>query len=301
MSERFGSYELLRPLGSGGYSDVYLARNIDAGPEAPLVALKRFRRSATASKGSLRKLEREIALGQRLLHPNLVRTFELAQLEGEYFATLEYVPGKSLREVLGAWGAPLPWGTACFIVSEAAKGLHFLHSMRKDSGEPDGWIHTDVSARNLLLGEDGQVKVTDFGLALPATFVPRSSGPHLVRTNMAPEQVLAQPATPRTDVFALGLVLSEALTGQRPHAAAEEEARRRAILEEPPLPPSQLRPEIPRSVDEVVVKALSKNPDGRFESAWALHEALEACRGVAGEALSVSALLRPTTSRDIVG
>jgi serine/threonine-protein kinase len=264
---RIRGYEVQEVLGRGGVGVVYKAwqlrlnravalKMLLAGPYARPEELERFRREAEAVAG--------------LRHANVVQVYDVGDLDGRPYFTMEYVEGGSLAEKLA--GAPQPAAQAAALVDTLAEAIQFAHH--------SGIIHRDLKPANILLTADGTPKVTDFGLArhlergggLTLTGVPLGTPSY-----MAPEQGRGQwdSVGPATDVYALGAILYELLTGRPPFRSETAAATLQQVLTEDPVPPSQLNPRVPRDLETICLKCLHKEPPRRYASAQALAEDLQ--------------------------
>jgi serine/threonine protein kinase len=258
-----GRYELLRPLAVGGMAEVYLARRRAAGVEKWLV-VKRMR-PETARSPRLRELfVREARLSMSLVHQNIVPVFDFGKVDDEVFLAMERVEGKDLGVSLArAASHRLPPLLAAFVAAECCQALDYAHRRKGPDGVALGIVHRDVTPRNVLLSWSGEVKLTDFGIAALAGDVPsRLLGtPHY----MAPEQARKEAVDPRADIYAIGLVLREAVSGICPRPGTDHEttlnaARRAELL---PWPSAGTAPEPPSSAFAVGsgIHALTLEPD----------------------------------------
>jgi serine/threonine protein kinase len=276
MDRRFlGTYALERRLGVGGMGEVWLARRA-----GQLVVVKTLLPHLAHDAELITMFEDEARIASRLDHPNVCRAFGLERADGVHFLALEYVPGGDLRALAKACaqrGLPLPPELACRIVADAAAGLHYAHSLRDPRGQPYGIVHRDVSPQNILVTPLGAVKVIDFGVA-KATGRAQRTAPGVLKGKleyMSPEQVASREVDARSDVFALGIVLHELLTGENPfkgESDASTLARLRACVVPPP---SSVEPRVPGTLDELVLRALSKDRERRFQSAGELRRAID--------------------------
>jgi len=293
MTQRLGGYEVEALIGRGGMADVFLAR-IPSGPRAGQpVALKRLLPALAGDARYVALFEAEARLVAQLHHPGIVEVLGAGRERGASWIAMEYVDGRDLARVLAACGArgifvPVPF--ALFLAHEVALALDHAHRARDASGRPLGIVHCDVSPSNVFLSRAGEVKLGDFGVARAAGAAARAS---LGKVRyLAPEQLSGAAIGPRTDVFALGALLHELLTGHPafPEADAEEVARR--IIAGPRRPPSADRPEVPPEVDAVVLRALDPGAS-RTADAAAVARALEAHFDAAvGNPMAVAALVR---------
>lgn len=262
-------YEILGELGRGGMGVVYKARQ--AGLNR-VVALKMILGGGHAGEQGVNRFLAEAEALAQLEHPNLVRLYEVGQQQGLPFFTLEFVSGGSLTKKLA--GTPLPPTVAAGLVKQLADGMHYAHER--------GIVHRDLKPANVLMTKSSPSvpKITDFGLARR---VDGSSG--LTATGailgtpsyMAPEQAegKGKEAGPATDIYALGAVLYECLTGRPPFKAATPMETMLQVATEEPVPPSRLLPKMPRDLETICLKCLEKSPDRRYETAQALADDLD--------------------------
>jgi serine/threonine-protein kinase len=223
----------------------------------------------------------EARLAAQLNHPNIVQIFDFGEAEGSYFLAMEYIDGPNLRALMRrahALGRPLPLPHCARIIAAACEGLAYAHEYADPAtGEPVRLIHRDVSPDNILLARTGAVKVVDFGIAKAANQV------HQTRVGtlkgkvpyMAPEQLKNEPLDLRIDVYALGIVLYELVTGRKPYEANSEVALMQAILFEPFTPLSARRPDVPEPLQRIIEKALAKDREVRYLSCRELQADLE--------------------------
>ncbi len=286
--QRIGErYELRRAIGIGGMARVYLAHDHRLNRE---VAAKILDPALAADPTFVERFRREAQASAALNHPNIVTIFDTGATEDSYFIAMEYVPGPNLKEVLQARG-PLPEADALAIGAQIAAALATAHH--------HGLIHRDIKPHNVLLAPDHRVKVTDFGIAraagassLTATQAVMGSAQYL-----SPEQALHQPVDGRSDLYSLGIVLYELLTGNPPFAGDSLVAV--AMMQVHTQPPSlrALRPDLAPETEAVVMRALEKDPAARFPTADAMRDALDAARQrVLGAREMTAALLLPPQS-----
>ncbi len=331
--ETLGRYQLLERIGVGGMAEVFKAKSLGVEGFEKQLVVKRILPRLAENPAFVRMFVHEAKLAVRLSHANIVQVFDLGRVDtGEgraasYFIAMEHVAGVDLASALTrivqrrrgesrageATPAGLPIGAAVFIVGEVAKALDHAHRRLDEKGRPLGIVHRDISPHNILLSWDGDVKVTDFGIARAneATLEPADSLHETVSNEvsavrvsgkvafMSPEQARGETTDARSDLFSLGVVLYQLLTGDNPFAARTESetARRVAASEYPPL--AVVRPDVPVELATLVDRLLKKNPGERFASAAELFEELLAFVYTAGErfgAGDLAALLAPLQS-----
>ncbi len=277
--ETFGRYRIEKWLASGGMGDLFVAvENGPAGFERRVV-IKRILPHLARNETFVQRFLDEARIVAQLQHGNIVPVFETGVERGEYYIAMEYLPGWDLKTILDASrerGEPIPIPIALMIGVEVARGLAYAHRKEDDSGRPLGIIHRDVSPSNILVGRDGVVKITDFGIAKAAgklfesvTGMLQGKFPY-----MSPEQAAGLELDRRSDVFSLGVVLWEALTGRCLFDGDSDTAVLRQIQTLDPPPPSLSRPEVPEALDEVILKALRRDRRERYQVAEELEQAL---------------------------
>jgi serine/threonine protein kinase len=277
----FGRYELIRRIGLGGMAEVFLARQLGPMGFEKRVVLKRILPQFSEHQSFIDMFLSEARLAARVSHSNVVQIFELGQVGNQYFIAMEYVPGKDLALLLRVCkqlSISIPVEVACRLVMGICAGLQAAHSCVDDAGNPLVIIHRDVSPHNVLVSTDGTVKVADFGVAKLANAVGKTE-PGVVKGKinyMAPELFIENSAfDARVDVWAAGVILYQLLTQTLPFGRPADAATMHAILEESPVPPSQLRSEVPKTLDRILEKALAKPLKERFPTAVAFQIALE--------------------------
>ena len=227
----------------------------------------------------------EARVAGRIQHPNVVSTLDVVALDGELFLVMEYIEGESLARlirVMRASHSRLPLRVVGSIMTGALYGLHAAHEARSERGEELGIIHRDVSPQNVIVGVDGVARVLDFGIAKARgrTQTTRDGQVKGKLSYMPPEQILGEEIDRRVDVYAAGVVAWEALTCQRLFDGENEGVIVKKIVDSVLSPPSMFVPDLPARVDEVVMCALSRDPKGRFDTAWEFAVALEESLGL---------------------
>jgi eukaryotic-like serine/threonine-protein kinase len=292
-------FRLERSLGRGGMSDVYLAFDLR---RQAYVAAKLLREDLAEDPDFVRRFAREAEALARLDHPNIVRFYSFEQCAAQAFIVMDYVPGSTLSRRLREVAGPLPLNEVTHILRHVGAALHFAHH--------EGYIHRDVKPGNIMLREDGNVLLSDFGIARATESATATMGPAGTPAYMSPEQILGQELTPSADVYSLGVVLFEMATGQRPFSGdvgtgtSRIERVRDAHLHTDPPDPQQINPQLPRPAAAVILHALAKSVDRRFQSVASLVQAWEEALGLphelpaGGRLISGAAVMaRPRTER----
>jgi serine/threonine-protein kinase len=283
VPETIGRYRLCFELASGGMASVYLARTEGSPGFQKLVALKRIHPHLTAEKGYVDMFLDEARIASSITHPNVCSVFDFGEADGEYFIAMEYLNGEPLSRVrrrvmvnLDQRTAPELGARMAAIIAQACEGLHAAHELEDARGDSLNVVHRDVSAENLFVTYDGTVQVVDFGIAHARRRLHHTEAGQVKGTfpYMAPEQMTAAAVDRRVDVWALGVVLWELLTLRSLFLRDSDVNTMYAVLSSEIRPPSAFRPEIPAELDEIVLKALRRNPEERWESAREMGRAL---------------------------
>jgi serine/threonine-protein kinase len=269
---RIGRYELLHPLGTGGMAQVMVARTVNPGGVSRLVALKRILPRLAEDPTVVDQFQDEAKLGMQLSHPNLITFYDFGQAAGSYFIAMELVRGVDFDAVVYWRHGPLPHGLITAVLCQALAGLHAAHELKDEDGISLGLVHRDLSPHNMMVGFDGRVKVLDFGVAKmrdqrTVTLPGIVKGKPLY---MSPEQATAERIDRRSDLFAMGLILYEALVGKRAFDQGDDTKTMEAIVNDDlPRPPG-----ITDEFWQVIEVALAKAPDRRYRTALEMADAL---------------------------
>jgi serine/threonine-protein kinase len=282
MTRKFGPYEILDELKSGGMGAVLLARRRGPGAFEQLVAIKTIRPEYASTPAVRAMFLDEAAILARLNHPGVATVHDFGEEGGTLYMVMEYVAGIPFRDVGELRPPP---GVVARAIAEACRGLHAAHELRDHQGNVLGVVHRDISPDNLMLGYDGHVKVIDFGIALvknraaPVTEIGTVKGkpPY-----MSPEQVKNEPMDRRSDVFSLGVVAWEMLTGQGLFDGDSIYAIALAVEQQVIAPPSAIAGELPLGLDGAILNALDRDVASRTPTAAALAEQLEGVISAAG-------------------
>nr|WP_217440746.1 MULTISPECIES: serine/threonine-protein kinase [unclassified Myxococcus] len=282
ISNSLGSTKLniIRRLGQGGMAEVFLAKQVGVKGFEKFVVMKKILPQFAQNPEFVDMLFAEARANARLTHPNVVQTFDVGVSDGVAYILMEYVRGPDMKRLVNELrrkGMALPLEHALRIVAEVAAGLHYAHAYVDPAGIPHPVVHRDVSPHNVLISLDGAIKLSDFGIAKVAGEENTQAGVLKGKISyISPEAASGRTLDARNDVFALGVVLFELLTGQLPFRRDHDAATLNAIVRDPAPVPSQLRPQIPQDVSDLVLRALVKDPARRTPSAAAMREEIEA-------------------------
>ncbi|HZH04453.1 MAG TPA: protein kinase, partial [Myxococcaceae bacterium] len=267
-----GKYRLLRKLAVGGMAEVFLAKA--AGPRGfeKTLVIKRILPHLAADPAFVGLFLREAQVAGQLNHPNLVQVFDFGEFQDTYYLVMEFIDGPTLsmlRKGCEAAGERLPVSFCARIISQACEGLAYAHEFADpETGKPLELVHRDLSPDNILVSRSGVVKVVDFGVAKSAGAWQRTETGALKGkiAYMAPEQIRGTAVDRRADVYCLGVVLYELVTGRRPFDAPNEVGRMYATLNDPLPPVARYREDAPAALQQILERALAKSPEGRYAS-----------------------------------
>jgi TonB family protein len=285
--ERFGQYTLLERIAAGGMAEVWKARMRGVEGFQKTVAIKRILPHMTDNAEFVGMFIDEAKLAAQLSHPNIVHIYDLGKLGRDYYIAMEYVEGKDLRSLLNAGrqkGLYLPLSLCLLIASRVANALDYAHRKRDFENRELGLVHRDVSPQNVLLTYDGEVKLCDFGIAKAVSSASQTLMGALKGKlqYMSPEQAWGRPVDARSDLFSLGSVLFEMLTGERLFPGDSEISVLEAVRQGKVRSPRQVNPAVPKEVDDIVVRALAVAPQARFQTAGEMKQKLEAALAALG-------------------
>ncbi len=278
MPDLFGRYQLVERIAQGGMAEILLARPLSGTPKS--CAIKRILPQFSRDLQFVSMFIDEARITIGLNHKNIVQLYDFGQVDSTYFMAIEYVDGTDLAALLRHFvgrGAALPPIVAAWIVAQVAAGLGHAHGMVDARGASLGIVHRDVSPQNVLLSSGGEVKITDFGIAAARHKLTLTS-PGMVlgkAAYMAPEQAQGLPVDGSTDLWAMGVLLWECLTGQRLFAEDNPVATLQRVLGDTIVAPSTIRPGVPASLDHVVLTLLQRDRTRRPRSAEDVSLALE--------------------------
>src|SRR5262245_8540847 len=255
--EVFGRYALYEEIASGGMATVHFGRLLGPAGFARTVAIKRLHRQHAKDAAFVTMFLDEARLAARIHHPNVVSTLDVVSGGGELLVVMDYVHGESLSRLMR--DRPVPPPLAAAIMNGALHGLHAAHEAKNERGEPLSIVHRDVSPQNIIVGADGLARVLDFGIAKAVDRLASTRDEVLKGklSYMAPEQLLGNPATRQSDVYAASVVLWEALTGQRLFEGEQGEIISGVMNDRVP-PPSERVAEVPAALDDIVRRGMSR-------------------------------------------
>jgi TonB family protein len=275
---RLGRYTLLRPLGAGGMAELFLARADGIEGFSKLVALKRILPHKASNERFVRMFLNEARLVAGLDHPNIAQVYDIGQEDGDYFFAMEYVHGPDLRRILqAAPGHRLQLENVLHVAIGLCAGLHRAHEARDEAGRSLDIVHRDVSPSNVLVSYQGAVKLVDFGVAKAATIVSETHD-GIIKGKygyMSPEQCLGDPLTRQSDVFNVGILLWEMTVGRRLYKINGDLVTLQRIVYVDAPPPSRYVREYPPELERIVMRALSRDPVKRYQTAEQLQLELE--------------------------
>lgn len=279
IGERFGKYLLVGEIAVGGMAEIFLAVHKGVEGFVKVVVIKRVLPHLGNNPDFIRMFIEEARLEARLEHPNIVRTYEFGEVDGQYFSAMEYLPGEDLCKALHRLSISkqmMPIHVATGIATQLCAGLHFAHQFTDMDGHPLALVHRDINPANIMITYGGEVKIIDFGVAKSNTNTATLTGTIKGKVSyMPPEQVLGREVDHRADIFSAGVVLWEMLTGRPLFGRDNDAATLYAIMNAPIVPPSRIRPEVPTRLDKIAGRALARRPADRFETAEEMGAALD--------------------------
>lgn len=273
-------YEMTRKIADGGMGIVYEAIQRGAGQFKKMVAVKLIREEYSAIEEFQKNFIGEARLVADLIHTNIVQTYHLGQTGGQYFMVMEFVNGVNLEQFLDkhrTTGMAVPVDLAAFIISRIARGLAYAHSKRDADGRRLSIVHRDIGPKNIMIAYEGDVKLTDFGIAKALDLMYNEEGKVIAGKDeyLSPEQASYAVTDERADLFPLGIVLTEILLGRNIFRAPDRMESRRNILSMPIPKFSTLRPDIDEKLEVILQKALQRDRDKRYQTAYDMLNDLE--------------------------
>jgi len=281
----FGKFLLMGLIARGGMAEVYRAKlrafgTGDSTESEDILAIKCMRPALAKETRFVEMFIREGKLAVLLDHESIVRTLEIGRVEGRYFIAMEYIGGKDLTQVLRRCqesNQRIPVPHACFVAACMAEGLHYAHTRADNEGRILNIVNRDVSPSNVRINYEGQVKLLDFGIAQAMLKFTSEIGVLKGKFSyMSPEQIRGMPVDARTDVFSTGIILHEMLTTEKLFRGDTEFALMEKVRKAEVPPPSKFNRRVPEALDRIVMKALARDLDDRYQSARQLADELSA-------------------------
>ncbi|MCA9671520.1 MAG: PEGA domain-containing protein [Myxococcales bacterium] len=284
----FGKYYLLERINVGGMAEVFRAKAYGVEGFERLLAVKRILPNIAEDEEFIEMFIDEAKIAVQLNHANIAQIFDLGKVDDSYFIALEYIHGKDLRAIFDrcrSLSQPMPIPQACFIIMKVCEGLDYAHNKRDSSGSEMHLVHRDVSPQNVLISYEGEVKLVDFGIAKAAGKASKTQAGILKGKfgYMSPEQVRGLPLDRRSDIFSVGIVLYELLTGERLFLGESDFSTLEKVRNVEILPPSTYNRKIGEELEQIVLKALAKDVEDRYQNAIDLHDDLQAYMYSSGE------------------
>lgn len=277
--ETFGPYVIHETLGVGGMATVHRAERTGPDGYTKQIALKRMLPALADSDEGLSYFLREAKLASYLRHANVASTFEVGEIRGTYFIAMELIEGKSLHSIMhrcAETATPMPLTIALAILLQILDALDYAHNLTDHTGQPLGIIHRDVSPSNIIVADTGVAKLIDFGIAKASAAGMQTMNLTLKGkwAYMAPEYVELGEIDTRADIFAAGILAHEMLVGRALFSADDDLATLERLRTMAVPPPSQANPSVPPELDHIVMAALARDPDQRWQQASAMRNAL---------------------------
>ncbi len=261
-----GTYQITEKIGSGGMADVYKAWDIE---KETYVAIKVLKNEYTENAEFVRRFKREATAMYNIRHKNIVRVYEMGMYEGMYYIAMEYIEGITLKNIIKKHGA-LPTDVCVFVAEQICDALGYAHNM--------GIIHRDIKPQNIIVVDDWTIKIVDFGIARDVSASTMTfMGPNVLGSvhYISPEQAKGEYVDQKSDLYSLGIVLYEMLTGELPFEGDTTVTVALKHINEEVRKPSDVDPMLPESLSKVVMKAVQKNPEYRYASAPLMKDDLE--------------------------
>jgi eukaryotic-like serine/threonine-protein kinase len=270
---RFGKYTLLNRIAVGGMAEIFLARQEGLEGFEKTICIKRIRPHLSSQPNFVRMFLNEAKLAAQLNHPNIVQIYDLGRINESYFIAMEYISGRDMSRIIPKAeraGIPFPMIYALRIASNVCEGLYYAHTKTDAYGNPLNVVHRDITPENILVGFNGTVKIVDFGIAKANSTLEQTRAGEIKGklSYMSPEQCMGGQLDSRSDVFSLGSVVYEWITGYKLFTGENEMAILKSIIDGKIYPPSYFKEDVPEAVERILMKALEKDRDKRYQTAW---------------------------------
>jgi eukaryotic-like serine/threonine-protein kinase len=276
----FGKYTLIDRIAVGGMAEIFLARQTGPDGFEKTIVIKRIRPHLSKQSSFVRMFLNEAKLAAQLDHPNIVQIYDLGRIGESYYIAMEYIFGRDMRRIIpkaDSLGIPFPMVYALKIASSVCEGLYYAHQKADPYGNPLNVVHRDISPENVFVSFDGTVKILDFGIAKAANQIVQTDAGDIKGklSYMSPEQCRGMSLDCRSDLFSLGVVLFEWLTGFRLFTGDSEVAIMKSIIEARIYAPSYFKADIPKPVEEILMRTLEKDRARRYQTAWEMQYAID--------------------------
>jgi eukaryotic-like serine/threonine-protein kinase len=270
---RFGKYTLLNRIAVGGMAEIFLARQEGLEGFEKTICIKRIRPHLSSQANFVRMFLNEAKLAAQLNHPNIVQIYDLGRINDSYFIAMEFISGRDMSRIVPKAeraNIPFPMIYALRIASSVCEGLYYAHTKTDAFGNTLNVVHRDVTPENILVSWDGTMKIVDFGIAKANTQIEQTRAGEIKGklSYMSPEQAMGKQLDARSDLFSLGAVLYEWVTGYKLFTGENEMAILRSIIDGKIYPPSYFKEDVPEHVERILMKALEKDRERRYQSAW---------------------------------
>jgi serine/threonine-protein kinase len=270
---RFGKYTLLNRIAVGGMAEIFLARQEGLEGFEKTICIKRIRPHLSSQANFVRMFLNEAKLAAQLNHPNIVQIYDLGRINDSYFIAMEYIGGRDMSRIVPKAeraGIPFPMIYALRIASSVCEGLYYAHTKQDAFGNSLSVVHRDVTPENVLVSWDGTVKIVDFGIAKANTQIEQTRAGEIKGklSYMSPEQAMGKQLDARSDLFSLGAVVYEWITGYKLFTGENEMAILKSIIDGKIYPPSYFKDDVPEAVEKILMRALEKDREKRYQSAW---------------------------------
>ncbi len=287
----FGKYFLLERVNVGGMAEVFKAKATGVEGFERMVAVKRILPSIAEDEEFITMFIDEAKIAVQLTHANIAQIFDLGRVDGSFFIALEYINGKDMRAIFNRSrqrGEQLPVPMSCYMIMKLCEGLDYAHNKRDATGSFLNLVHRDVSPQNMIVSYEGEVKIIDFGIAKAAGKAGKTQAGILKGKfgYMSPEQVQGMEIDRRSDVFGVGICLYELLTGERLFVGESDFATLEKVRNVDIMPPSTYNRRVPEDLEQIVLKALARDRDERYQTAMQLHDDLQSFMYTSGNFFS---------------
>lgn len=279
LHSTLGQYFLQKKIAQGGMSEIYKGIASDIHGMKRTVVIKKILPHIAANKEFVDMLVSEAKIAVQLNHGNIAQIYDLGKAGQDYFMVMEFVDGKSLSQINKRClkeGSLIPLEYVCYFISETANGLDYMHKKTDEAGKPLGIVHRDISPQNIIVSYSGTVKIIDFGIAKAAFKIDATESGILKGkfAYMSPEHARGEEIDGRSDIFSLGIILHELTSGRRLFKDKDNRATIRNVRRAEVQPPSTYNSEIPKEIDAIVMKALTKDLDKRYQKAGQMRDDL---------------------------